>query len=46
VRDSAVGSYVEFDTMIGKPPLRTGLPKAVYSDKSKKKLVSFFGLGL
>jgi hypothetical protein len=42
----AVGSAVEFAAAIGKPPARAGLPKAVYSDKSKKKLTNFLGFPL
>ena len=42
----AVGSVLEFSAMIGKAPARTGLPKAVYSDKSKKKLINYYGLPL
>ena len=41
-----VGNYLEFDSMIGKPPGRIALPKVVYADKSKKKLVNWYGLGL
>ena len=40
------GSYVEFDSMIGKAPDRIALPKVVYSDKSKKKLVNWYGFEL
>lgn len=42
----AVGSALEFDAGIGPAPARMGLPKAVYSDKAKKKLVNFYGIGL
>jgi hypothetical protein len=40
------GAALEFEAAIGPPPARLALPKAVYSDKSKKKLVNFYGLGL
>jgi hypothetical protein len=42
----AVGAAIDFEAAIGQPPARIALPKAVYSDKSKKKLVAFYGLGL
>ncbi|HEY2745886.1 MAG TPA: hypothetical protein VGL86_14720 [Polyangia bacterium] len=42
----AVGSALEFAAAIGKPPARLAVPKAVYSDKSKKKLTNFLGLPL
>jgi hypothetical protein len=40
------GVVLEFDAARGKPPGRVGLPKAVYADKDKKKLVNWYGLGL
>jgi hypothetical protein len=40
------GAAVEFEAGFGNNAARPGLPVAVYADKSKKKLVNFYGLGL
>ncbi len=40
----AVGSYLEYDAERGKTP--RSLCKVVYSDKTKKKLVNWYGFGL
>jgi hypothetical protein len=40
------GTFVEFDAARGQAPDRLALPKAVYSDKTRKKLVAFYGFEL
>jgi hypothetical protein len=42
----AVGAAVEFDGEPGNSHTRAGIPTAVFSDKSKKKLVSAYGFPL
>ena len=39
-----VGAVMEFDAEYGDKPSRIGLPRFVYSDAKKTKLVSFWGL--
>jgi hypothetical protein len=40
------GAIVKFEGARGKAPERYGLPITVYTDKSKKKLVNLYGIGL
>ena len=37
---------MKFEAARGKSPERYGLPITVYTDKSKKKLVNLYGIGL
>jgi hypothetical protein len=40
------GALVDFDAARGRGQARMGLPKAVWTEKSKKKLVNWYGLAL
>jgi hypothetical protein len=42
----APGAVIEFDAEYGDKPTRLGIPRAVYSDKTKTKLVNYLGMTL